>query len=273
MAASMNSLTVGSRYCSLDVASLGRCPLSNEEEVMSCNIDRRRWVVLAGAAALGVASGVATVRAADREEESGEREVPAAEDLMREHGVLRRALLVYAEAATRLTSGQGEVPVEQLGRTASLFRSFGEDYHERSLEEQHVFPPLIRTGGQHAMLARTLTSQHERGRQITDYIAAVASKGSIASAAAAPFAEALTAFVRMYEHHAAIEDTLIFPAWKAAISPRQYHELTEQFEDLEHRMFGRDGYEDALRRIAAIEQAFGLADLEALTAPPPPAPA
>ena len=76
--------------------------------------------------------------------------------------------------------------------------------------------------------------------------------------------------MRMYEHHAAIEDTIIFPAWKRVISPAQYHELTEQFEDLEHQLFGKDGFEEALTRIASIEQVFGLSDLGTLTAPVPP---
>jgi hypothetical protein len=35
-------------------------------------------------------------------------------------------------------------------------------------------------------------------------------------------------------------------------------------------LFGKDGFEDALGRIARIEQAFGLSDLAALTASPPP---
>ena len=74
----------------------------------------------------------------------------------------------------------------------------------------------------------------------------------------------------MYEHHAAMEDTVIFPAWKAAISGVQYDELSEQFEELEHRMFGKDGFEEALERIARIEQSFGLSDLAALTARAPP---
>ena len=34
-------------------------------------------------------------------------------------------------------------------------------------------------------------------------------------------------------------------------------------------MFGHDGFQDAVERIGTIEQAFGLADLAALTAPPP----
>jgi len=220
-------------------------------------VDRRQWIVLAGTAALSLAAKPGSGK-------EDEVEVPAVEDLMREHGVLRRALLVYAEAASRISAGQKDVPLESLGQTAALFRSFGEDYHERSLEQQHVFPPLAQTGGANASLVATLTAQHERGRELTDYVSAAAKTGRF------PAADALRLFVRMYEHHAAIEDTVVFPAWKRAISARQYRELTEQFEDLEHRMFGKDGYEDALKRISAIEEAFGLADLSKLTAPPPP---
>jgi hypothetical protein len=47
----------------------------------------------------------------------------------------------------------------------------------------------------------------------------------------------------MYEHHAAIEDTLVFPAWKQAVSAKEYHELSERFEELECKMFGKDGFE------------------------------
>ena len=189
---------------------------------------------------------------------------------MREHGVLRRSLLVYTEAATRAAQGSGEIPMDALGRTAALFRTFGEDYHEHALEEQYVFVPLIKAGGQTGALAKTLTTQHQRGREITDYITAVAKKGRLYSANRTSFARTLTQFVRMYEHHAAIEDTMIFPAWKRAISAKQYDELSDEFEELEHKMVGKDGFEDALKRIAAIEQSFGLANLDALTAPAPP---
>src|SRR5918994_7883236 len=54
-------------------------------------------------------------------------EVTAAEDLMREHGILRRALLVYREAATRLRRDASSVPLDVLEKTANLFRVFGED--------------------------------------------------------------------------------------------------------------------------------------------------
>lgn len=203
---------------------------------------------------------------------SGSKEVLAVEDLMREHGVLRRALLVYAEAAMRLRSGQGDVPAGMLGQTAALFRSFGEEYHERKLEEAFVFPAVEKAGGAAAALPAVLKAQHDRGRQITDYITAVTRAGRISPGNSGPLADTLDGFVRMYLHHAAVEDTVVFPAWKAAVSSHEYEELSDTFEDLEKQMFGKSGFEDAVARIGQIEQAFGLADPSRLTAPPPPAP-
>jgi hemerythrin-like domain-containing protein len=230
--------------------------------------NRRQWLALTGATLVSFA-GAPEARAAGNEE-SGEMEVPAVEDLMREHGILRRTLLVYSEAATRLAGGTANVPLDALGRAATLFREFGEQYHERDLEEAHVFVPLIDSGGKLATLAHTLKAQHARGRQITDYISAMARKRTMSPADAAALSTTLLSFARMYEHHAAIEDTIVFPAWKAAISPAQYAELGEQFEELEHRTFGEDGFEEASKKIASIEQSFGLDDLGALTAPAPP---
>lgn len=236
--------------------------------ILHSDTSRRRFLVLAGFTS--VAASAKPIPVSAEEGDGGEMEVPAVEDLMREHGILRRALLVYSEAASRLSHGNASIPSDALRRTAVLFRQFGEEYHERRLEEEHVFPPLLKTGGRNAVLAKTLTAQHQRGREITDYVDAVTGKGRIGSTHVAPLGDALASFVRMYAHHAAIEDTVIFPAWKEAIPGSEYRELTEEFEELEHRLFGQDGFDDAVQRIAASEEAFGLSNLAALTAPPPP---
>src|SRR3989442_12341706 len=75
-----------------------------------------------------------------------EPEVTATEDLMREHGVIRRALLVYFESVPKLRQSPSSLDPAALHRTAELFRTFGEDYHERMLEEQHVFPVVRKQG-------------------------------------------------------------------------------------------------------------------------------
>jgi hemerythrin-like domain-containing protein len=225
------------------------------------------------AAALGMAGLAGPALAAPPRGGRGpgqEKETPAVEDLMREHGVLRRALLVYRETAPRLRNGPARFDARPLGRAAQVFRSFGEDYHERKLEEAYIFPAVKRAGGPAAGLVDILHAQHDRGRQVTEYVIAATRNGSIGAGQAEPLARALEAFVLMYENHAAREDTVVFPAWKTAISERQLDELGEEFEEIERRQFGRDGYEDAVRQMAAIEQAYGLADLGQFTAPPPP---
>jgi hemerythrin-like domain-containing protein len=80
----------------------------------------------------------------------------------------------------------------------------------------------------------------------------------------------LEGFIRMYEPHAAREDTELFPAWKEALGQKAYEEMGEKFEEIEHKTFGHDGFDDALERIKHIEAAFGLTDLAAVTPPSPP---
>jgi len=238
-------------------------------------IDRREWLV--GLSSLGAAGVLIGCNKSSPNEENevkknaeDQAEVTATEDLMREHGVLRRALLVYQESAIKLRSG-AEVPPESLQKTAKLFRAFGEEYHEKKLEEVYIFPAVKKAGGAAAGYADVLIAQHQRGREITDFIIATTAGPRIATADVKAFAASMEALVRMYEHHAAIEDTIVFPAWKGTLSSDALDEMNEKFEDIEHEQFGEDGFESALKQMAEIEQSLGLSDLAQFTAPPPAA--
>jgi hemerythrin-like domain-containing protein len=138
------------------------------------------------------------------------------------------------------------------------------------LEEAHIFPVVRRVTGPASAYPDILKMQHDRGREITDYVLAVTKGGVVPDSHAEPLSRALQRFVLMYENHTAREDTIVFPAWKAALSQKQISELGERFEDIEKRQLGRDGYEDAVRRIGRIEQAYGLGDIRQFTAPPAP---
>jgi hemerythrin-like domain-containing protein len=200
--------------------------------------------------------------------ESVPLEVTATEDLMREHGILRRALLVYQESAIKLRQDPAGVPAESLEKTAQLFRVFGEDYHEKRLEEGYIIPLIRKVQGPAAGYADVLLAQHARGREITDYLLSVSKADRIASNHVENVAKTLESFVRMYEHHAAIEDTVVFPAWKAATGAQEYDELGDKFEEIETETFGGDGFETALKRMEDIETSLGLNNLDMFTAPP-----
>jgi hemerythrin-like domain-containing protein len=197
-------------------------------------------------------------------------EVSAAEDLMREHGILRRALLVYQEAATRLRHDADSIPPDTLEKAANLVRVFGEDYHEKKIEEVFVFPVVKKSAGASATYVDILLAQHDRGREITDYVLSLTREDRIPSNSVEPLARALESFVRMYAHHAAIEDTVVFPVWKAAVGEAELDELAAKFEEIESEHFGGDGFDTALKRMEEIEMSLGLANLEMFTAPEPP---
>jgi hemerythrin-like domain-containing protein len=197
----------------------------------------------------------------------GDEDVGAVEDLMREHGVLRRAILVFRESASRIHAGQA-VDAQALKKTAQLFREFGEDYHEKKLEEENIFPALRKAGGEAGAMVEVLVAQHNRGREIISYVLGVGGGATSDQDIAA----ALAAFERMYAHHATREDTVIFPAWKKAIGEPAVEEMGEKFEDIEKKQFGGDGFDMAVKRIGDIEQALGLADLAQFTAPMPAKP-
>jgi hemerythrin-like domain-containing protein len=234
----------------------------------------RRRMLAAGMAGAGLLlsplSSVPTLATEKGKKPGEEKEVGAVEDLMREHGVLRRALLVYIESVPKLRANPGAIDLGALAQTAKLFRSFAEDYHEKKLEEAHIFPALRKAGGPAAPYVDVLIAQHNRGREITDYILAVTGKSTVGSGDAEPLARVFETFALMYQNHTAREDTIVFPAWKDALSERQLREMGDKFEDIERQQFGTDGFEDAVKQIGQIEQALGFTDLARFTAPPPP---
>lgn len=220
-------------------------------------------------AALGVAGAAALTLSGCAKQP--DKDVGAVEDLMREHGILRRLLVVYRETAASLRKGDQMLDGGALADAVDLFRAFGEDYHEKQLEEAHIFPMVKKAGGPGAEPVDTLILQHDRGRQLNAYIEARA-KAGLSTGDKAVLASVLESFARMYEEHAAIEDTIVFQAWRNALSAKDLDEWGDRFEDIEKKTFKGDGFDMAVDRVAGIEQRLGVSDLGRFTAPPPPTP-
>ncbi len=211
----------------------------------------------AGAVALGARSAGAKARPAD---------IPPTEDLMREHGILRRVLLVYEEAARRLSAGDASV-LDAVAGAASIVRRFVEGYHEK-LEEDFVFPQLEKAG-KLVELTTVLRVQHGAGRKLTDNILDGARAGKAAGADTRRMMVAdIGRFIRMYQPHAAWEDTELFPAYRGLFSERELDKLGDRFEEQEHRLLGAGGFEGSLKDVRDLETALGIADLAKFTPTP-----
>jgi hemerythrin-like domain-containing protein len=226
--------------------------------------ERRKFLLTAGGLGLTALSAeVGRVVAAEAEADEPEAPVSASEDLMREHGVLNRILLIYEEGLRRIAAREAVVP-DVFQTSASLVREFVEEYHE-ALEEKFVFPEFERRGTL-VPLVRTLRRQHEAGRKLTDAILRHSEPGRFGDAAARrELSRACRAFIRMYRPHAAREDTVLFPALHRLLSAEQLDELGEQFEGQEDRLFGEGGFDRTVERVAAIEKQLGIYDLSRFT--------
>src|SRR5262245_1244268 len=159
--------------------------------------------------------------------EEKEEGVSTNEDLMREHGVLNRVLLIYDEANRRIRANEKFDPAV-ITSAANLIRKFIEEYHEK-LEEDHLFPRFEKAG-KLVDLVKTLRVQHAAGRNVTARILASVNDRNMAAAN-----DAMAAFVRMYRPHEAREDTVLFPALHDIVSRHEYDAMGEQFEAIERK--------------------------------------
>jgi hemerythrin-like domain-containing protein len=184
-------------------------------------------------------------------------EVSTNEDLMREHGVLNRVLLIYDEAIRRIQASEKFDPAV-ITKSAGLIKSFIEDYHEK-LEEEHIFPRFEQSG-KLVELTVNLRAQHAMGRRVTERIAATAKSGDMQT-----LSSSLVAFNRMYRPHEAREDTVLFPALHSLVSKHEYDAMGEEFERIERKTFGGDGFDMAVDQVTELEKQFGIYDIAQFT--------
>ncbi|PYL05797.1 MAG: hemerythrin [Verrucomicrobia bacterium] len=221
----------------------------------------RSGIILGGA----TLAGVRLLRGAENEKKNEEGEIPVGppEDLMREHGVLKRVLLIYGEAVRRLDAKQ-DFPPDALADAAKIIRSFVEDYHEK-LEEDFLFPRFEKAN-RLVDLVKVLRTQHQAGRRVTDVTLQFANLKSLKNdSECAQLMNSMQQFIRMYNPHEAREDTVLFPAFRKIVSPHEFDSLGEDFEKKEDELFGEDGFEKVVDKVAAIEKRFGIYDLAQFT--------
>jgi len=198
------------------------------------------------------------------EKEKEDDKISPAEDLMREHGVLNRILLIYDEHLRMLLEKKpfdGSVLVG----AADIVRRFVEDYHEK-LEEDFLFP-RFRKAGKHVKLVDTLQAQHKAGRDLTAKIRELAATATLkyVSTDSEKLTDALRAFLRMYRPHEAREDTVLFPAFRSIVSPHEYDSLGDDFEKKEDELFGDGGFFKVVDQVAQLEKKLGIYELAQFT--------
>ena len=226
-------------------------------------INPRREFLRKGAlfGTLAGATGISLISSCKKEAE--EDEISPVEDLMREHGVLNRIMMIYDNCRARLVNKE-EFQINSLTDSANIIRSFVEDYHEK-LEEKYLFPRFV-NANKLVDLVQTLYVQHHAGRILTDQILNLANANSLKNADdTLKLINLLDTFNRMYRPHEAREDTVLFPNLRKIVSRHEYDSMGEDFEEQEHKLFGAEGFEGVVNKVGDIEKQLGIYDLSSFT--------
>jgi hemerythrin-like domain-containing protein len=216
----------------------------------------------------GVGVLVPALAAAQQKPESdkpkGDEGISPAEDLMREHGLLNRVLLIYDEHL-RMLAEKRTFDGSVLASAADIIRHFVEEYHEK-LEEEFLFP-RFRKVKKLVNLVDTLQAQHKAGRDLTAKIRELSGVATLkyVSSDTDKLADALRAFLRMYRPHEAREDTVLFPAFRSIVSAHEYDALGDDFERKEDELFGDEGFFKVVDQVAQLEKRLGIYELGQFT--------
>jgi len=226
------------------------------------NTGNRRHFVKQGLQAGLITLTGASLLTACSSGEGKEKEVSPPEDLMQEHGLLNRILLIYDHTRQQIAAGQTP-NLPALNASAGIIRSFVEDYHEKQ-EEDYLFP-RFRQAGQLTQLVDTLLRQHNAGRRITDQLLQLSKARSLNPTETRQLVTLLTSFNTMYRPHESREDTVLFPAFRKLVTQHEYDSLGEEFENNEQKHFGKDGFETMVAKVAGIEKQLDIYDLNQFT--------
>ncbi len=132
--------------------------------------DNSRRDFISKSVKIAALSGFTSLLVAGCKEEGEEEEaqkVSPPEDLMQEHGLLNRVLLIYDTCKMHLINKE-DFSKKAISDAAGIIRTFVEDYHEKQ-EENYLFP-RFQKANQLTDLVAVLLQQHQAGRRLTDQI-------------------------------------------------------------------------------------------------------
>ena len=195
-----------------------------------------------------------------------EIEISPLEDLIREHGVLHRILLIYRDIISRLRGEKSYDPYLVYSVTlnvTNIAKAFIEEYHQ-VLEEQYIFP-RFQQNRQHVQLIQTLLKQHNAARCLSGMILQLLTSFTGSASQCYQLEYLLSEYINMYEPHSAREDTVVFPDFHHLVPKETFDELGDKFEEIEEQKFGKNGFQSVVQQIAQIEQTLGIYDLAQYT--------
>jgi hemerythrin-like domain-containing protein len=200
----------------------------------------------------------------EKGEELEEEESSPTEDLMREHGVVERILLIYQRILEKAITGQ-EIDISAINRASQMVDMYVSNHHEKD-EEEYIFPKF-REANYIVEIVDTLENQHDVARELNRQIMDLSSQGAdISQEDLVRLLDRCGMYINMYLPHISRENTIVFPTFFDIVSNEYIQDIKEKMEDEEEQALGDTGFRGLVGRVSEIEKQVGCHDLEQYTA-------
>ncbi|CAJ37406.1 hemerythrin domain-containing protein [Methanocella arvoryzae] len=185
------------------------------------------------------------------------------EMLSRDHALMERLMISIESMIASIANG-ASMDLRPLNRAALLMKKLGAEHH-MSDEERLIFP-RIETSGRHEDLLKTLRLQHDRGRAIIDRIIDTTQAGGVDTVGEMnEIVRLCMSFIVMYRSHAAIEETVLFPALYDFASSDEIMNIQAIMRGEEEGLMRDQRFRNMMDSLAAIEAVAGTSDISRFT--------
>ena len=182
-------------------------------------------------------------------------EMRPTEDLMNEHRVIERMLVVVSRAADRLNEGR-EVGSEVFVGAADFFKNFADRCHHGK-EEKLLFKKMMERGvsGEVGPIA-VMLREHEDGRAHVRKIAELSAR-KLDERSRTELIKHAKAYVDLLGQHIQKEDNILYPMANQILTSEDQKELEKGFDEVEEKIMGPGVHERYHHMIEEWEEKLG----------------
>lgn len=180
----------------------------------------------------------------------------ATEELVTEHGAIKRMLRIIDEVSRRLDAGE-PVATEDLEGIVEFIRVFADKCHHAK-EEGLLFPAMVEAGiPREQGPIGVMLSEHDVGRGYVGRMAdAVRRYGGGDREAAAEVAENARGYAALLAQHIDKEDHILYPMADRVLTDERQRELLEEFEVIERDVVGAGKHEEFHELLDRLEGTY-----------------
>jgi hemerythrin-like domain-containing protein len=177
------------------------------------------------------------------------------DDLMDEHRVIERMLVILTKASNRLEKGQ-DVDSELYVDAVDFLKNFADKCHHTK-EEKLLFEKMMERGvsGEVGPIA-VMMREHQDGRAHVKSLDKL-SKEKMSKTTREGLIKSSRAYVDLLSKHIQKEDNVLYPLANQILDKEDQKELEKGFEEVEEKVMGPGVHERYHKMIEQWEQKYG----------------